>query len=122
MWFLTNPLGRAVSLLAVISIIAGIAFFQHLMIQNLHQRLDLLDDRANALQAANNSLQHDIAVVQKLQQATNESLQAARLRSTEAAQIVQHRRFTGDPKLVQDEANKDTAAAFGRLQSLSHAP
>ena len=124
--FLTSRIGVDLILLVlVIAIIGGGVLYVHTTtatIRNLRDDVATLNIRATTLQAANEDMARDIATIQRVQQATNKSLEATRLQAAQAAQSIQQRKFTGSPQLLQTQINQDTAATFARLQVLSHAP
>lgn len=99
-----------------------VAYVQYRIIQNLRDRIDGFTEKIVAIQTANDVMRQDFAALQKLQQAANQSLAAIRLHASQQEQAAIAHRFTGSPRVLQDQINRDMADSFARLQGLSHAP
>jgi hypothetical protein len=75
------------------------------------------------LQAANDSMVQNIIEVQQAQDQTNKSLQDIRLQAAQTARSIQDQIMsTSNPLILQQQINKDTAAALKALEDLTHAP
>lgn len=119
--FLISPLGRILDILFVIAVIAGFAYYEHLMIANLRSQIVTLGVQATALQTWDANLQQTIENVQKLQQATNQSLIAIQTQAAQTEAELRQREFHGTPSEIQKQVNAEFAAQLARLKALSNA-
>lgn len=119
--FLLSPLGRIIDILFVIAVIAGFAYYEHLTITSLRNQIVALGVQTTALQTWNSNLQQSIEAVQKLQQATNQSLIAIQTQAAQTEAELRQRQFQGTPSEIQKQANAEFAAQLARLKGLSNA-
>lgn len=119
--FIVSPLGRILVVLLVIAAIAGFGYYEHMMVVVLRGQIVTLNDEAAALQTWNANLQKSIEDVQKLQQATNQSLATIQAEAAQAERDLQQRHFTGTPSEIEKQVNQDFAAQLSRLKALSNA-
>ncbi len=122
--FLFSPIGKFLTIGLVVAIVVGGAILYIKMtndtIQNLTTQVTALAIQSQSLQAVNDAMQKDIADVKKIQDATNNQLNAIRVGSAKAAQTLRNRTLnTSNTKALQDQVNKETSDAFKVLQDLS---
>lgn len=119
--FVISPLGRILAVLLVLAAIVGFAYYEHLMITNLRSKIVTLDAEAAALQTWNTNLQQSIENVQKLQQATNQSLVVIQTQAAQTELALQQRQFIGQSSEIEKQVNLDFATQLARLKALSNA-
>jgi uncharacterized protein YoxC len=122
--FLASSVGKYVMIAVLAIILLGGAFlyvkYTQSVITSLSQQVTGLQLQTKDLQAANTALQQDIQRVQQAENATNQALQSIRLQSAQMARAIQSRTFnTSDPKALEIQVNKDTAATLKGLEDAS---
>jgi chromosome segregation ATPase len=125
--FLGGTLGKYLFFAIGLIIIVGSAFlyikYTTDKITALNERIVALDIQAKSLQAANDSLEQNVAQVQAAQTETNRNLENIRVTSAQTAANIRNQILSvTNPVVLQGQVNKNMAATLKALQDLSRAP